>query len=110
MGDGSWVGVDLHARSAVAGVLDARSGELRTERVPAASGLLLEWLLGLPRPVRVAYEAGPTGFGLARACTRAGIVCLVAAPGKIPRAAAERVKTDRRDAERLARGCCGWAS
>ena len=103
MGDGSWVGVDLHARSAVAGVLDARSGELRTERVPAASGALLEWLLALPRPVRVAYEAGPTGFGLARACARAGIVCVVAAPGKIPRAAAERVKTDRRDAERLAR-------
>ena len=103
MGDGSWVGVDLHARSAVAGVLDGRSGGLRTERVPAASGPLLEWLLGLPRPVRVAYEAGPTGFGLARACARAGIVCLVAAPGKIPRAAAARVKTDRRDAERLAR-------
>ena len=67
------------------------------------AGALLEWLLALPRPVRVAYEAGPTGFGLARACARAGIVCVVAAPGKIPRAAAERVKTDRRDAERLAR-------
>src|SRR5439155_1397467 len=48
-------------------------------------------------------EAGPTGFELARACLGAGIDCLVAAPGKIPRAAAERVKTDRRDAERLAR-------
>jgi transposase len=103
MGDGSWVGVDLHARSAVAGVLEGSSGELRTVRVPAASGPLIEWLLGLPRPVRVAYEAGPTGFGLARACARAGVACLVAAPGKIPRAAAERVKTDRRDAERLAR-------
>jgi transposase len=103
MGDGSWVGVDLHARSAVAGVLDGASGELRTKRVAAASGQLVEWLLGLPAPVRVAYEAGPTGFGLARACARVGIGCLVAAPGKIPRAAAERVKTDRRDAERLAR-------
>src|SRR5206468_8904973 len=49
------------------------------------------------------YEAGPTGFELARACARAGLDCLVAAPGKIPRAPAERVKTDRRDAERLAR-------
>jgi transposase len=103
MGDGSWVGVDLHARSAVAGVLDGATGELRTERVAAVSGPLVEWLLGLPAPVRVAYEAGPTGFGLARAYARAGIACLVAAPGKIPRAAAERVKTDRRDAERLAR-------
>jgi transposase len=103
MGDGSWVGVDLHARSAVAGVLDGLSGELRTVRVPVASDLLVEWLLGLPGPVRVAYEAGPTGFGLARSCAREGIACLVAAPGKIPRAAADRVKTDRRDAERLAR-------
>jgi len=103
MGDGSWVGVDLHARSAVAGVVDAASGELWTERVPAASEPLVVWLSGLPQPVRVAYEAGPTGFALARACARAGIECLVAAPGRIPRAPAERVKTDRRDAERLAR-------
>jgi transposase len=71
--------------------------------VPAASGRLLAWLQLLPRPVRVGYEAGPTGFELARACARAGIECLVAAPGKIPRAPAVRVKTDRRDAERLAR-------
>jgi transposase len=103
MGDGSWVGVDLHARSAVAGVLDGLSGELWTERVPPGAEALVVWLARLPAPVRVAYEAGPTGFELARACARLGIDCLVAAPGKIPRAAAERVKTDRRDAERLAR-------
>jgi transposase len=56
----------------------------------------------LPAPVRVVYEAGPTGYGLARACEGAGISCVVAAPSKI-RPAADRVKTDRRDAERLAR-------
>ena len=61
------------------------------------------WLRQLPAPVRVAYEAGPTGYGLARACAEAGIACTVAAPSKIPRAAGDRVKTDRRDAERLAR-------
>jgi len=49
--------------------------------------------------VRVAYEAGPTGFGLARRLTAAGVECVVAAPGKIPRAAQDRVRTDRRDAE-----------
>jgi transposase len=48
------------------------------------------------------YEAGPTGYGLARACAAAGISCVVAAPSRI-RPAADRVKTDRRDAERLAR-------
>ena len=51
----------------------------------------------------MAYEAGPTGFGLARALEAAGVGCVVAAPGKIERPAQDRVKTDRRDAERLVR-------
>jgi transposase len=103
MGEGSWVGLDVHARSVLASVLDAGSGELRTQRVPAAVEQTVAWLSSLPRPVRVAYEAGPTGYGLARACAQAGIACTVAAPSKIPRPAGDRVKTDRRDAERLAR-------
>jgi transposase len=53
--------------------------------------------------VRVAYEAGPTGFELARVLEGAGVACLVAAPGKIERPGQDRVKTDRRDAERLVR-------
>jgi transposase len=103
MAEGSWVGLDVHARSTVAGVLDGRSGELCVRRVPSESGQTVEWLQALPRPVRVAYEAGPTGYGLARACAEVGIACTVAAPSKIPRASGDRVKTDRRDAERLAR-------
>jgi len=103
MGEGSWVGLDVHARSVVAGVLDAGSGELRTLRVPPGDAAVVEWLGGLAAPVRAVYEAGPTGYGLARACVEAGIACVVAAPSKIPRAAGDRVKTDRRDAERLAR-------
>jgi transposase len=51
----------------------------------------------------VAYEAGPSGFALARALTGAGVGCVIAAPGKIERPAQDRVKTDRRDAERLVR-------
>lgn len=50
----------------------------------------------------VAYEAGPTDFGLARALASRGIDWTVAAPGKIERPAQDRIKTDRRDAERLA--------
>jgi transposase len=102
MGEGSWVGLDVHARSVVAGVIDQRSGEVRSLRVPAASGETVAWLQTLPPPVRIVYEAGPTGYRLARACAEAGINCVVAAPSRI-RAAADRVKTDRRDAERLAR-------
>jgi transposase len=103
MAEGTWVGLDVHARKTVAGVLDASTGELRSLRAPTLSVEAVEWLRQLPGPVRVAYEAGPTGYGLARACAAAGIVCTVAAPSKIQRPPADRVKTDRRDAERLAR-------
>ena len=102
MDEGSWVGLDVHARSVVAGVIDQGSGEVRSLRLPPGSDGAVAWLQTLPAPVRVAYEAGPTGYGLARACAGAGISCVVAAPSRI-RAAADRVKTDRRDAERLAR-------
>jgi transposase len=57
---------------------------------------------GLSRPIRVAYEAGPTVYGLARELVRRPVECVVAAPSKILRASGERVKTDRRDAELLA--------
>src|SRR4051812_35368011 len=103
MSEGTWVGLDVHARKVVAGVLDAASGEVRSLRAPALPVETVGWLQQFRAPVRVAYEAGPTGYGLARACAAAGIACTVAAPSKIPRAPADRVKTDRRDAERLAR-------
>src|SRR5438477_4601155 len=102
MSEGSWVGLDVHARSVVAGVIDQGSGEVRSLRVPPGNEGTVAWLKTLPTPVRVVYEAGPSGYWLARACAGAGISCVVAAPSKI-RPAAGRVKTDRRDAERLAR-------
>ena len=49
------------------------------------------------------YEAGPTGFGLARAINEAGMECVVAAPSTLQRPAGDRVKTDARDAAHLAR-------
>jgi transposase len=53
--------------------------------------------------LRTCYEAGPTGFGLYRLLTSMGVACEVVAPALIPRAPADRVKTDRRDCQRLAR-------
>jgi transposase len=53
--------------------------------------------------LRTCYEAGPTGFGLHRLLTSMGVACDVVAPSLIPRAAGDRVKTDKRDARRLAR-------
>jgi transposase len=72
MREGSWVGLDVHARSVVAGVIDQGSGEVRSLRVPVRVEETLGWLTSLPGPVRVAYEAGPTGYGLARAFRRRG--------------------------------------
>ena len=103
MGNGTFVGLDVHARSVVAGLIDGRTGEVRSRRAPHATDELVGWLGELPRPVRTTYEAGPTGYGLARALEGVGIACLVAAPSMIPRAPGDRVKNDTRDAERLAR-------
>lgn len=58
--------------------------------------------LGKPSEVQVCYEAGPTGYGLYRWLTEQGYTVLVIAPSKTPRKAGDRVKTDRRDASRLA--------
>jgi len=97
------VGLDVHATKIVAAVLDAESGELRTFRMNGDAGEAAAFCAGLPRPVRVAYEAGPTGYGLARELAKRRVECVVAAPSKIPRASGDRVKTDLRDAELLVR-------
>lgn len=76
---------------------------MRSQRLSGKTSDVVAFCTALPGPVKAAYEAGPTGFGLARALAAAGVGCVVAAPGKIERPAQDRVKTDRRDAERLVR-------
>jgi transposase len=99
----TWVGFDVHARSTHAAAIDSMTGELSRVRFgPGVEGPLA-WLAELPGPVRACYEAGPTGFGLYRAASAAGIAMQVVAPGKTPRGPSDRVKTDRKDAELLAR-------
>jgi transposase len=99
----SWAGLDVHARSVLAVTVDALSGEMRSRRLSGVTSDVVAFCALLPGPTRVAYEAGPTGYGLARALHAAGIGCVVAAPGKIERPAQDRVKTDQRDAERVLR-------
>jgi transposase len=99
----TWVGLDVHARSTHGAAIDSLSGELRRARFGAGTEQVVEWLGGLAAPVKAAYEAGPTGFGLMRAASAAGIEVEVVAPSKTPRAPGDRVKTDRKDAELLAR-------
>ncbi|QAY62796.1 IS110 family transposase [Xylanimonas allomyrinae] len=97
------VGLDVHARSVVAAAIDGQTGEVLSRRLTPAYADVVTWLAGLPGPVAVTYEAGPTGFGLYRALTGAGIECVVAAPSKLQRPAGDRVKTDARDALHLAK-------
>jgi len=60
------VGLDVHARSVVACGIDGDTGELFRARLCPQPEAVLGWLRELPGPVAVVYEAGPTGYGLAR--------------------------------------------
>jgi transposase len=97
------VGLDVHARSTHAAAIDILTGELRRVRFGGGSDEVIAWLQTLPRPLRGCYEAGPTGFALYRAAQADGIAPEVVAPSKTPRASGERIKSDRKDAELLAR-------
>jgi transposase len=99
----SLVGLDVHATKIVAAVLDVETGQVQTFEMTGETEAAAGFCGALPRPVRAAYEAGPTGYGLARELVTRGVQCVVAAPSKIPRASGDRVKTDRRDAEHLVR-------
>lgn len=99
----TYAGLDVHARSTHAAAIDIQTGELRRARFGPGLDEPISWLKQLPGPVRACYEAGPTGFGLYRAATAEGLQIEVIAPGKTPRGPSDRVKTDRKDAELLAR-------
>ena len=99
----TFVGLDVHARSVVACGIDTVTGEVTQARLTPDVEELWRWLQALEGPVAVAYEAGPTGFGLARLLSDRQVRCVVAAPSKITRAPGDRVKTDARDAMLLAR-------
>ena len=79
------VRLDVHARSIVGCGLDTVSGTVARRRLSPTFEGVSSWLAELPAPVAVAYEAGPTGFVLARQLTAAGIRCVVAAPSKLQR-------------------------
>jgi transposase len=103
MNERTSVGLDVHARSVVAAAIDGVTGEVFRQRLSPDLGQIERWVKDLPGPWRVTYEAGPTGFGLARHLNGAGVRTLVAAPSKLQRPVGDRVKTDARDALHLAR-------
>ena len=79
------VGLDVHARQTHAAILDLESGELAVSRLRMAPDEVVSFLERLPGALVAVYEAGPTGFGLARAGLQRGIEVQVVAPGSIPR-------------------------
>lgn len=97
------VGLDVHARTVVGCAFDDQTGEVHRRRLSPDPVEITDWIKSLPPPWKATYEAGPTGFGLARHLNAAGIEAVVAAPSKLQRPAGDRVKTDARDALHLAR-------
>ncbi len=104
----AFVGIDTaKARNAVAIAEGDRNGEVRYlgefDNTPDGVAKLIRKLADRYEMLHVCYEAGPTGYGLYRQILALGHACIVVAPSLIPRRPGDRVKTNRRDAQGLAR-------
>lgn len=98
------IGLDVHARSITASALVHETGEVVRASFPGGDArAVAAWAAGLPRPCRAVYESGPTGFALKRELDALGLPTVVGAITKMLRPSGDRVKTDRRDADFLAR-------
>jgi len=100
-----FVGLDVHAETVAVAVAE-QGGEVRdlgiiANRPEAVRKLAAK--LGPVEQIRACYEAGPTGYGVYWQLVKLGIACEVIAPTLIPTRPGERIKTDRRDAAKLAR-------
>jgi transposase len=99
------LGLDVHKDTISVAILAPDHESPEVDRIPhdEASVRRLVGRLGDPRWLRACYEAGPTGYDLARLLHSMGVRCEVVAPSLIPKAPGDKVKTDRRDCRRLAR-------
>jgi transposase len=101
-----YVGMDVHKDSiAIAVAREGREPATQWKTIPNDLAQLkkaLKMLTKAGEELRVCYEAGPTGFGLYRRLRESGIDCIVVAPSLVPGKSGDRVKTDPRDAKKLA--------
>src|SRR6187401_1708085 len=102
----TWVGIDAHKKTLAVAVLgpDGRPDEFTIANTEAEVRKLARRLTRRSNgaEVRACYEAGTFGYALQRRLESSGVVCEVIAPSLVPRKAGERIKTDRRDALKLA--------
>jgi transposase len=102
----NWIGIDDHAdKLTIAHYVGAQKQPAKEwEVAPTEQGLrqLVQWLKSLEGMVCCVYEAGPCGYELYRLLTSKKIECVVAAPSLTPQKPGDRIKTNRRDARKLA--------
>jgi len=100
-----WLGMDVHAASITVARYDDAAATATVRTIPNDRRRVPRLLAGLPADadVRACYEAGSCGYGLQRELAARGVRCDVIAPALIPRTPGDRIKTDRRDAEKLGR-------
>jgi transposase len=102
----TWVGIDAHKKTLVVAVLRPGKSEPDEFTVENNERSIRSLVRGLEKgargQIRVCYEAGPCGYALQRRLNSDRIACDVIAPSLIPRKPGERIKTDRRDARKLA--------
>jgi transposase len=100
-----FLGLDVHAETIAVAVAEGRSEVRSVGIIPNRPEAIRRLLgkLGRPGTLKVCYEAGPTGYALYWQLTKLGVHCEVIAPSLVPTKASDRIKTDRRDAEKLAR-------
>jgi len=104
--DTLFVGLDVHKDTiSVATARLDRQDAVALGTIPNTPQAVSKLLRKLGKPADqlfCCYEAGPCGYGLFRQLTKAGATCMVVAPGLVPRRPGDRIKTDRRDAQKLA--------
>lgn len=100
-----FVGLDVHRDTIAVAVAEADTGPRALGVIPNDAEALRKLVkrLGRAETLHACYEAGPCGYGIQRQLTALGVRCDVVAPTLIPIRPGDRVKTDRRDAEKLAR-------
>jgi transposase len=101
----TFVGMDVHQKEIVIAMLKEKENEPRKEKILNSTEAITKFIKSFSEEENpfFCYEAGPCGYGIYRQLEKLGKSCLVAAPSLIPRQTGNRVKTDKKDAEKLAR-------